>query len=84
MDVTVYTTYSCPGCRMVKEYLEHLGVDFKEIPVERNPKAWQTLVARSGHQGVPVTVVGDEIVAGFDRRRFDGFFRKIDDPGAGP
>lgn len=40
---------------------------FVERDVSRDPQAAQEMVRRSGQQGVPVTVAGDDVIVGFDR-----------------
>jgi len=56
---------------MVKEYLSNKGVKFEERDVSRHPSAAQELVRTSGQMGVPVTVINEEIIIGFDRSRLE-------------
>jgi glutaredoxin-like YruB-family protein len=69
MNVTVYTTPTCPYCYQTKEFLSRRGIDFTEKNVAADPLAAQELVRLSGQRGVPVTVVDDQVIVGFDRRR---------------
>lgn len=71
MVVTVYTTPTCPYCRQVKDYLRGLSVAFEERDVSRDAAAAQEMVRLSGQQGVPVTVVDDTVIVGYDRQRLD-------------
>lgn len=69
MQVTIYTTRNCPWCRVAKQFLAEQGVPFIERDVERDPAAAREMVQRSGQSGVPVILVDDEVVVGFDKPR---------------
>jgi glutaredoxin 3 len=69
MDVTVYTTPTCPYCHHVKDFLTGLGVEFSEHDVSVDRAAADEMVGKSGQMGVPVTIIGDEVVVGFDHAR---------------
>ncbi len=76
VKVTMYTTRTCPFCKMQKEYLEAKHVAFGEILVDENPEEAQKMIAISGQMGVPFTVIDKdngerETILGFDRTRLD-------------
>jgi glutaredoxin 3 len=71
MEITVYTTPTCGYCRHLKSYLEQRGVEYTERDVSVDRDAAEEMVQRSGQMGVPVTVIGDQVVVGFDRARLD-------------
>lgn len=52
---------------MAKEFLAQRGVAFVEKDVTRDPSAAQEMVRRSGQQGVPVILVDDQVVVGFNQ-----------------
>ncbi len=56
---------------MVKEFLSQRGVAFEERDVSRDPSAAQELVKNTGQMGVPVTVINEQAVVGFDRARLE-------------
>jgi glutaredoxin len=49
----------------VKEFLSRAGASFEEKNVEEDPAAYRELVAR-GWRTVPVTLVGERAIKGFD------------------
>jgi glutaredoxin len=49
----------------VKEFLSHAGVEFTASNVDEDDGAYDALIAR-GYRTVPVTIVGDRVVRGFD------------------
>jgi len=55
----------------VKEFLSQKGVTWTEKYVDDDRAAAIEMIRRSGQQGVPVTVIGDEVVVGFDKPRLE-------------
>jgi glutaredoxin len=49
----------------VKEFLSHAGRSFEVRNVDEDLSAYQELIAR-GFRTVPLTVIGDHTIAGFD------------------
>ena len=71
-NVKLYSTPTCPYCRMAKDFLEGEGVSYEMVDVSEDEKAAQEMVDRSGQMGVPVMEVNNVIIVGFDR----GAYRK--------
>jgi glutaredoxin 3 len=55
----------------VKEFLSQKSVGFTEHDVSRDRAAAEEMVSRTGQTGVPVTVIDDETIIGFDRARLE-------------
>ncbi len=68
--VTVYSSNTCPYCVSAKQYLSENGVEFEEKNVQTNAEARQELM-QMGHMGVPVILIDDEEIVGFDKDRID-------------
>lgn len=64
--VVVYTAVWCPWCKKAKEWLAANKVPFDEVDVEKDPKAAERMVQKSGQTGIPVIEIGDEVIVGFD------------------
>ncbi len=71
-EIRLYSTPSCPYCRMAKDFLAEEGVAFTAVDVSEDEKAAQEMVDKSGQMGVPVMEVDNVIIVGFDR----GAYRK--------
>jgi glutaredoxin-like YruB-family protein len=71
-EVKLYSTPTCPYCRMAKDFLEKEGVPFTVVDVSEDEQAAREMVDKSGQMGVPVMEVGETIIVGFDR----GAYRK--------
>lgn len=67
--VTIYTTPSCHFCQMSKEFFKANGVAYTEIDVAADAAKRAEMVDKSGQMGVPVIMIGEDMVIGFDKRR---------------
>ena len=77
-EVRLYSTPSCPYCRMAKDFLDEEGIEFSAVDVSEDEKAAQEMVDKSGQMGVPVMELDNTIIVGFDR----GAYRKaLEDAG---
>ena len=77
MTVTVYSTATCPYCKMLKDYLDERRIVYSEKLVDRDEKALQEMSEVSnGFLGVPFTVITldngtKENVLGFDKGKIN-------------
>jgi glutaredoxin 3 len=71
MKVKVYSTSTCPYCKMAKSYLDEKGVVYEDVDVSGNAEGRDEMIKKSGQMGVPVIDVGGEVVVGFDKERLD-------------
>lgn len=67
MNVKVYSTPTCPYCKLAKEYLTEQKIAFTDINVAENPTAANDMVKLSGQMGVPVIDVDGQIVVGWNK-----------------
>lgn len=74
--VTVYSTQNCPYCRMAKAFLEKHNVQYESLDVGNDTVAAQKMIELSGQRGVPVIMVDDEVIVGFDSDRLNEIFGK--------
>lgn len=66
--VTVYTSNTCPYCVAAKDFLTENNVEFEEKNVTESLDCREELLSK-GYRGVPVLVIGDEEIVGFDQKR---------------
>lgn len=76
MKITVYSTNTCPYCKMLVGWLDQKGFNYTEYKVDRNPIAAQEMMRQSGQIGVPFTTIEDDAgtitkVLGFDIQRLN-------------
>ncbi|RKD27203.1 Glutaredoxin-like protein, YruB-family [Caminicella sporogenes DSM 14501] len=68
--VVVYTSDTCVYCHQAKDYLNSKGIQFEERNVSRDMNARKELMSK-GFMGVPVIMVDEEVIQGFDRERLE-------------
>ena len=71
MTVKIYTTPTCGYCHQAKRFLSDKGVKFTEYDVSRDQVAANEMVRLTGQMGVPVIVVDDQAVIGFNRAKLE-------------
>jgi glutaredoxin-like YruB-family protein len=67
--VKVYSTPTCPYCKIAKSFLQENKIEFEDIDVSVNQAAAQEMISKSGQMGVPVIDIDGQIIVGFDKRR---------------
>jgi len=75
--ITLYSTRNCPYCQQARRYLQNKGVRFQEFDIQKNIRA-QRALAGMGARAVPVIMIGDNRVDGFDRKRLDSLLKRLD------
>ena len=66
---------------MAKNFLRERNVKFTEKDVSRDSNAANEMVGRSGQMGVPVIMVDEEVIVGFDREKLEDILAR-QHPGA--
>ncbi len=78
--VEIYTKDYCPYCKMAKDLLKKLDVEFIEHDITSTPEAMDQLSQRSNMQTVPQIFVGDKCLGGFsdiDRLNEEGKLKDL-------
>ena len=68
--ITIFSTETCPFCKMAKSYLDSHGAKYANHFVDQDDATREQMVALTGQMGVPVTVL--EYADG-DKTCFIGF-----------
>lgn len=74
LNVKLYSTHTCPYCKMEKDWLEKNMIKHETVYLEDSPKEAEYVVKSTGQMGVPVTEIvyeenESEFVIGFDRNK---------------
>ena len=56
---------------MVKEFLSERNIGYEERDVSVDPAAASEMVRISGQKGVPVTLIGNNVIVGFNRQALE-------------
>ncbi|AWZ48075.1 glutaredoxin family protein [Hathewaya limosa] len=67
--VIVFTSDTCPHCITAKNYLKEKGIEFEERNVKETENRKKLI--SMGFMGVPVILIDDEAVSGFDQNKID-------------
>ncbi len=70
-QVIVYSTPTCHFCHMAKEYFDQQKVAYESFDVASDMEKRKEMMAKSGQLGVPVILIGDQVIVGFDKPRID-------------
>jgi glutaredoxin 3 len=65
--VTIYSTPSCHFCHMAKDFFTEKHVAFEDFDVAGDSAKRQEMIQKSGQMGVPVIIIGDKIIVGFNK-----------------
>jgi glutaredoxin-like YruB-family protein len=67
--VTIYTTNTCHFCTMAKEYFKAHNIAYTEYNVGTDAEKRQEMINMTHQLGVPVIVVGDTAMVGFQESK---------------
>jgi glutaredoxin len=65
--IKIYTTPTCAYCHALMDWLDEKGVEYEEVDASKD----KTI------SSVPVTVIGDERIVGFDRPAIKRALKKL-------
>ena len=65
--VTIYSTPTCHFCALAKDYFKENNVAFDAIDVSSDSIKRAEMIDKSGQMGVPVIVINDEVIIGFNK-----------------
>lgn len=65
--VTVYSTPSCHFCHMAKDYFTANNIAYTDFNVAEDMSKRQEMIAKSGQMGVPVIVIDNNLIVGFNK-----------------
>lgn len=68
-EVKIYSTPTCHFCHMTKEFLKEHNIPFTDYNVAEDLEKRQEMIEKSGQMGVPVVLIGDEMMIGFDKEK---------------
>ncbi|MCC7500416.1 glutaredoxin family protein [Candidatus Nomurabacteria bacterium] len=68
-NVTIYTTPTCHFCKMAKDFFAEKNVEFTAFDVTTDAAKREEMIQMTGQLGVPVIVIGEDIMVGFDRAK---------------
>ena len=70
-QVVIYSLPTCPDCKRAKEYLSQKVISYIDYYVANDKARTQEMMQKSGQLGVPVILVNDHVLIGFNQSKLD-------------
>lgn len=74
-QVKIYTSDTCIQCIKAKEYLASKNIEYVEYNISKKTDARKELIGM-GYMSIPVIIIDDEHVLGFDLNRINSLLSK--------
>lgn len=65
--ITIYSTPTCHFCHMAKDFFREKEIEFEDFNVFSDVEKRKEMVDKSGQMGVPVIIIKDQIIVGFNK-----------------
>lgn len=69
--VIVFSTPTCTFCTQAKRYFKEKNIRFTDVDVSRDQSAARDMMRRTGQMGVPVILINNKAIVGFDRNKIN-------------
>jgi len=69
--VVIYSTPTCPYCKRAKDYFTQKGIAYTDYNVAEDREKAKEMIQKSKQMGVPVIIVDDEVLVGFNQAKLD-------------
>jgi len=70
-NITVYSTPTCPWCKILKKFLDEPQTKYTEKNVSTDQQAATEMFEKTQQRGVPVTDIDGTIIIGFDKQQIE-------------
>ncbi|MGB8816275.1 MAG: glutaredoxin family protein [Minisyncoccia bacterium] len=67
--VIMYSTPTCHFCNLAKDFFDENKIKYEVYNVSADLEKRKEMIDRSGQMGVPVILIDDEVVVGFDEEK---------------
>ncbi|HKB87932.1 MAG TPA: glutaredoxin domain-containing protein [Ignavibacteriaceae bacterium] len=67
--VIIFSTPTCSFCTAAKRYFREKNIRFTDVDVSRDESAARDMQKRTGQMGVPVILINNKPIVGFDKPR---------------
>jgi glutaredoxin 3 len=69
--VIVFSTPTCSFCNQAKRYFREKSIRFTDVDVSRDQSAARDMLRRTGQMGVPIILINNKPIVGFDRPKIN-------------
>lgn len=67
--VIIFSTPTCSFCNAAKRYFREKNIRFTDVDVSRDQRAARDMQRKTGQMGVPVILINNKPIVGFDKPR---------------
>jgi glutaredoxin-like YruB-family protein len=67
--VIIFSTPTCSFCNAAKRYFREKQIRFTDVDVSRDQRAARDMQRKTGQMGVPVILINNKPIVGFDKPR---------------
>ena len=76
MKVKIYSLPDCIYCKKTKEYFKTNNIEYEDINLEDNEEAQKEMEKISEQRSVPVIVIDEKVIVGFNEDKLNDIFKK--------
>lgn len=76
LKIKLYSSLDCPYCYVVKDYLTQKKLEFEEVDLYENPEKREEMEKISGQKNLPVLVINEEVIVGWNKEKIDEVLKK--------
>ena len=69
--VIMFSTPTCSYCNIAKRYFREKKIKFRDVDISRDQKAETDIQRRTGQTGVPVIMINNKPIIGFDKLKIN-------------
>tara|TARA_B100000953_G_scaffold219931_1_gene181997 strand:+ start:394 stop:807 length:414 start_codon:yes stop_codon:yes gene_type:complete len=80
LNVVIYTIPECLSCEEVIIYMKSRDIPFNEKDINKDVETQKELTEITGKLTVPVTVIGEDHITGYDREKIASILDRILSP----
>ena len=73
--VQIFSTPSCVYCVSAKNFFKENHIEYEEFNVAEDMEKRAEMIKRSGQMGVPVIVIGNDVVVGFNKDKIENLLK---------
>jgi len=76
IKATLFSIPDCESCEEVKEFLQARGISFVEKNASVSIEIQQELITISGALKIPTTIIGEDVIVGYERSKLEEAYTK--------
>lgn len=69
--IKIYSSENCGYCRKLKDYLDGRKIHYTVVNIDESMDNVRELKDISGQTAVPVSIIGESVIVGFDKPSID-------------